>query len=503
MMTPAGRIEFGDFQTPLPLAREIVAVLRAAGQSPDVIVEPTCGQGNFILAAIEGFPRVSAIHGFDINPMHVQGLAQRLGRQDGRRCRIELMNFFQMDWGRFLGGLEGKPLILGNPPWVTNSILGSRGGVNTPEKSNFQKLAGLSAKTGKANFDISEWMLIRLVEALKNKPACVAMLCKISVARKVLRHAWLNKWSVAGCSLHRIDAQKHFGAAVEACLFIAHTGVPGCAPTAGIYPGLDFTARTSTLGFVGRSLVADREEYLKLRDIDEPTHCSWRSGVKHDAAAVMEFARSRGKYRNGLGEEWELEPDFLFPLLKSSDVANGRLTPVRFALITQRTPSEATLSIRMRAPKTWRYLEDHAEALDSRRSLVYEKRARFAVFGVGDYTFTPWKVAVSGLYKNLCFQAVGPWEGSPVIFDDTCYFSPCESMEAAHFVSELLNSDVAQRFLRSLVFLDAKRPLSVDVLNRLSLQRLAEHLGRGEEAHIFFRPGSEVEDRQSLLIFSQ
>jgi len=37
---------------------------------------------------------------------------------------------------------------------------------NLPKKSNFQGLRGLDARTGKSNFDIAEWMLIRLIEAL-------------------------------------------------------------------------------------------------------------------------------------------------------------------------------------------------------------------------------------------------------------------------------------------------------------------------------------------------
>ena len=51
--------------------------------------------------------------------------------------------------------------------------------------------------TGKSNFDISEWMLIRLLEALQGRRATIAMLCKTATARKVLRHAWLNGFDPA------------------------------------------------------------------------------------------------------------------------------------------------------------------------------------------------------------------------------------------------------------------------------------------------------------------
>src|SRR5208283_4258414 len=115
-------------------------------------------------------------------------------------------------------------LVIGNPPWVTNSALGALGSGNLPKKTNFQNHSGFAAKTGKANFDISEWMLIKLLEALDGKRGCLAMLCKTATARKVLRHGWLNGFKIGRATLHQIDAARHFCAAVDACLLIVHTG---------------------------------------------------------------------------------------------------------------------------------------------------------------------------------------------------------------------------------------------------------------------------------------
>lgn len=51
--------------------------------------------------------------------------------------------------------------------------------------------------------------------------------------------------------------------------------------------------------------------------------------------------------------------------------------------------------------------------------MIYRGKPRFSVFGVGDYTFAPWKVAVSGFYQVPRFVKVGPMGGKPVVFDDT------------------------------------------------------------------------------------
>lgn len=502
-MATTKKTEFGDFQTPLALCRAITAFLSNCGIVPDAIVEPTCGRGSFVIAAMQEFPSARLVYGIDINPQYITELGKSLSEKSGRGIHVECKDFFQVAWTEVFAPLGGNLLVIGNPPWVTNSALGAMRSNNLPEKTNFQNHIGFAAKTGKANFDISEWMLIKLAEALNRKPACLAMLCKTSTARKVLRHVWLNRLSIGKCSLHLIDAKKHFDVSVDACLLIINTGITDFKPAAPVYRGLSFDKKVSVIGMVGKELVADIDEYVLLRDIDGIPYYTWRSGVKHDAASVMEFKKQSTCLVNGFGEECELETTYLFPLLKSSDIANGRLTPDKYVLVTQRKPSDDTLEIKNVAPRTWKYLLSYAGALDKRRSIIYEKRPRFSVFGVGDYTFSPWKVAISGLYKNCRFEVVGQGQGKPIVLDDTCYFIPCHTRAEAQFACEMLNSEVCQRFFRSLVFLDAKRPVTIDVLNRIDLKRVADRLNRGEEAREFLSAAAGFEDRQPQLVFEE
>ena len=117
-----------------------------------------------------------------------------------------------------------------------------------------------------------------------------------------------------------------------------------------------------------------------------------------------------------------LESEFLYPMLKSSELANGRELS-RYMLVTQKAIGEDTAAIAETPPLTWRYLESHGDTLDSRLSSIYRKRPRFSVFGIGEYSFAQWKVAISGFYKSLDFRVVAPCEGRPVVLDDTCYSS--------------------------------------------------------------------------------
>ena len=502
-MIATSKVEYGDFQTPRALADSVVAFLSASGVSPSLVVEPTCGTGNFVIAAIKGFHGLRHVFAQDIQSEYVSALRETLCQTKRVSCQLAQQDFFTFDWKDFFATLHGEILVLGNPPWVTNSAIGALGGENLPKKTNFQRHRGFAAKTGKANFDISEWMLIRLLEALEAQPGCLAMLCKTGTARKVLRHGWVNRLSIGRATIHRIDAAAQFGAAVDACLMVVHTGQRGIHPVAEVYSDLSFDRKLSTFGIVGKDLVADVEEYNRLRDLDGLAYYTWRSGVKHDAAAVMEFRGAGRIMVNGLGERVELEPTYIYPLLKSSDVANGRMTPQRYVLVTQRSPGEETATISKAAPRTWSYLLRHADALDRRQSMIYEKRPRFSVFGIGEYTFAPWKVAVSGFYKTCRFEVVGSCSHKPVVLDDTCYFIPCASAAEATFVCGLLNSDLARRFVRSLIFYDAKRPITIDVLNRIDLKRLAEKLGLEKNARKYLRDADQFEGRQGLLVFEE
>ena len=167
----------------------------------------------------------------------------------------------------------------------------------------------------------------------------------------------------------------------------------------------------------------------------------------------------------------------MFASLKSSELTKPGSTPSRCTLVTQRWTGENTSRIRYEAPRTWDYLQSHAGRLDRRASAIYRNRPRFSVFGVGPYSFAPWKVAISGFYKRLDFQCVGPADGRPVVFDDTCYFLPCRNEEDARLLATLLNSESARGFFRSLVFWDAKRPITAQILGQFDLRILAEEAG--------------------------
>jgi hypothetical protein len=470
--------EYGDFQTPDSLATRVVSLVHELFGTPETVIEPTVGLGAFLKAAAECWGKSSYYIGYEINKTYVDHARKCLCQFD---TQIYHRDFFKEDWKHNLARTAKKRiLVIGNPPWVTNSELGQLGSRNLPDKSNFQGLRGFDARTGKSNFDIAESMLIRLIEAIPTDGA-IAMLCKTMTARKVLRHFWKNDEGRDGSRLFQIDAKASFNVAVDACLFYV-TGKRTDERAAMVYADLDMASTSTKFGYIAGDLVSDINVYHSYKWLDGGSSLyTWRSGVKHDAANVMEFSRNGKVLINGFGEEVNIEENYVFPLVKSSDLGNGRIAIRKAVLVTQRHTGDDTSEIEYLAPKTWKYLMRHKDILYDRKSSIYRGRPIFSIFGIGPYSFAPWKVAISGLYKNMSFMVVAPYGDTPVMLDDTCYFIPCYSEKEANLLCELLSSIESKAFLKSLIFTDSKRPITIDVLRRISFVELARSLDKLDE----------------------
>jgi methylase of polypeptide subunit release factors len=484
--------EFGDFQTPPELALTATNILRDLGIRPRSILEPTCGRGAFLGAVASCFPDAEAIIGIDINEGHLR-YADLIASRFNNRIDLRQGDFFKVGWESIITKAGGPWLIVGNPPWVTSSSLGAIDSKNLPEKSNFHGRMGIDAITGKSNFDISEWMLLRYLDWLHSCEGTIAVLCKTAVARKILLHIWKNG-SIPLCAarIYKFDAAAYFGVAVDACFFVLEIQPQGKALECEIFTSLNVEAPSHTLGFLDGHIIPHIAAFNEHRDLmGQESHYVWRSGIKHDCAKVMELIKTPVGYRNGLGETVNIEDNSLYPMLKSSDIGNGRIETRAAMVVTQKIVGGETGYLRAESPKTWQYLTNHSEQLEKRGSVIYKNKPAFSIFGVGPYSFAPWKVAISGFYKKLNFVKVGPVNGKPVVFDDTVYFLPCRSEAEAEFVNQLLQSEAAQAFFQSMIHWDEKRPITVEILKRLSIQKVAVMLGR-EKDYFHFTEGQEL-----------
>jgi len=450
--------EWGDFQTPAELVRQALATLPQKRWGR--VLEPTCGTGTFMREAGGCFPSAE-VRGIEVNAEYADQ-----ARDAGQVLRASIFDLDlsrQPEWSS-----DGELLIVGNPPWVTNARLTTFGSINKPERRNLKALKGLDAVTGSSNFDIAEYIWLKLIVELKKARPTIALLCKTQVARNVFSYCVQVGIGIEGASIRRVDAKRWFNAVVDACLFTVSIGHSDERPRCAIYDGLSDEQPGSVMGFSAGQVVSDIVAYEAVKAADGRCEHDWRQGIKHDAVSVMELRSTDGAMVNGRGDIVDVEPGYVFPLLKSTDVFRGK-APSRVVVVPQRTLGQETSSLAASAPRLWRYLEGHSAVLDGRKSSIYRGKPRYSVFGIGGYSFADWKIAISGMHKQPVFRLVGPIDGKPVFLDDTCYLLPFNDAVDAVIVHSLLVSPTARRLLESLVFWDSKRPITKKLLSRVRL----------------------------------
>ena len=465
--------EYGDWQTNLPLAISVCEYLKELGIRPQVIVEPTCGQGNFILAALLTFDSIEDVYGIEIYKPYLNMLMEKLQKFEKPLDKINVHlfheNIFDFDFKKIISNISGKRvLVIGNPPWVTNSKLSEIGSDNLPKKTNFKKVKGLEAITGKGNFDIAEYICIQLIEKLSANNVHFAFLLKNSVIKNLIYEQKAGKSFLSQITQLNIDAQKEFSVAVSAALLSMNL-FGGHERSCKVF---DFYSKTPLyrFGWVEDKFVANIENYVKSKEIDGISPFIWRSGLKHDCSKVMELSKIGEQYINGLGEVVDIEKDVIYPLIKSSDIKEDVITNTRkYVIVTQHSTNEDTAQMRTNYPKAYQYLLNHAEYLDKRKSSIYKDRPRFCMFGVGDYTFKKYKVVISGLYKQTRFSIVSEIDGKTAVCDDTCYILGFDDYSVARLSFGILNSKAVQDFINSICFYDAKRAINKDMLMRMNI----------------------------------
>src|SRR5690554_1857362 len=221
------RAEYGDFQTNSDLANKVTLHLASKNISPEIVIEPTCGKGNFIIASLRNFKNIKNVFGVEIYKPYVWETKFSvvdffLSNPNTNKPEISIIhcNVFDFDFNAIAKKHSANDiLVIGNPPWVTNSKLGSLNSTNLPKKTNFKNHSGLDAMTGKGNFDIAEFITLTMVETFQDMKGHLLLLVKNSVVKNIVFDQNKNRYKISEIEKHCIDSKKEFNVSVEASLF--------------------------------------------------------------------------------------------------------------------------------------------------------------------------------------------------------------------------------------------------------------------------------------------
>src|SRR5690606_2971730 len=319
------RREYGDFQTNEKLAFQCVQYVlsKYPNTSFEFLIEPTCGKGNFILAAIKQIDTLKKIVGIEIYQTYIwetkfKVLNFYIQNPNLEKPEIHIVhaNIFDYDFVALSNSTTHfTTLVIGNPPWVTNSELGSIDSGNLPQKSNFKKHSGFDAITGKGNFDIGEYIALMILRSFSHHNGYFGFLIKNSVVKNLIYDQNRNKFRIAEIEKLNIDSRKEFNVSVDACFFLTKLNQEPAVTCREI----DFYSQVqrTLFGWSNGYYVYSVSDYQAANDIEGVSQFVWRQGVKHDCSKIMEIEKYNGHFKNGFDQEIDIEEDLVYGLLIS------------------------------------------------------------------------------------------------------------------------------------------------------------------------------------------
>ncbi|WP_336328765.1 N-6 DNA methylase [Halovenus sp. HT40] len=518
------RLALGEYYTPRGVAELAVDALESATIADASMLDPGCGSGVFLAVCIERKREAMAdrdpseivgtitdsVIGVDLNPVAVRtsklsyllALAPVLGSDGVQRVDLPV---FCTD---ALGLSDEEPItvgeasppqvdfLVGNPPWITwdrlSEDLKTRLRERYVDDLGLLPHEGASARLGHSNDDISIPFVWICIHRYLREGGQASFVMKRDLltgpAGSVLRRLRVGDRPLSVTRVHDFAGLRPFGEQVgaDAAIYTIRADADPSFPveTTAWAVG-DGDADFSTLATVGESL--ERAE-TALAPLDgEVIGSAWirediergalgataheiRHGVKDDAEAVFSVDRSRLD---------ELEDRLVYPYIKSRHVVKYGLFGHELRLVPVRKANEDNESLlQEQYPATYEYLNSHREQLAERSSSWLDDGPFYNIFGVGEYTWAPYKVVWCRLGFKPHFAVVSTVEDPDlseklVVPGDHYMFIGTDDEREAHALCALLNSAVYQKSLQGIAS-EGKSSLSKAVVSELELPRYEE-----------------------------
>lgn len=522
------RHDLGEFFTPDWLANKTLAMAGFNGEVDQIVFDPGCGSGIFLLTTaarkIESHSPLgnllNSVLGCDLNPLSV--LSARLNlllllskHFDFPLPEIDLPIFhydsiFQTPHGntdveslqKILAG--GCDYLIGNPPWISwnclppvyrqrleNELL--------PQYVLFD-FHGQAARLGHSNDDyLSTFTLVAIDRYLKPNGVCSFIIKQpllTNVAGKAFRRFEIRRANGDVTPLRvrqaaDLRALDPFGIGNETAILVLEKGAPTTYPieydiwskpnghleikTERAQPSRSADSSSAWI------VVSNDWRATKFMEGDNPYEI--RHGLKHDAAEILIFRGIAKKHDRLLVQHfavdettYEIEPNWIFPFLQPRHLKQwGRDGHFYFLLPQRKAGEDNEKELVEQFPLTYAFLKHFTLQLAARRSKVFLHKPFYGLFGLGEYTHARYKVCWVGLGFQPRFAVIEEINDAllgqkTVVPDGTIYFMPFQHRAEAHFVCALLNSKLVCKFLSARSG-KSKRGLSKKVVEQLALPK--------------------------------
>jgi hypothetical protein len=511
----------GEYYTPRGVAELSVGELDVDDYESETFLDPGCGSGVFLAACIDAKREALAgelgpgalvdavtdtVYGIDLNPVAVK--SAKLGYLLSLLPLLAEADLDSLEVPVFLTdslGLtrddaiefDGEPLdptvdhLVGNPPWITWGDLPEpvrdAWRAEYADRLSLLPRRGVETRLGHANDDVSVPFVWVCVHRYLAEGGDASFVLKREAmkgpAGRLLRTQRVDSRPVAVRHVHDFNGLRPFGGDVSVRCAVYTLAADDEAE----FPiGVDSWTRAgdapafSTAESMSETLDRERTGLVPVEDDDRSSpwiradaedralgECEHdiRHGVKDDAKDVYSIDRGRLD---------ELEHDHVYPYIRSKHVVKYGLFGHDLHLVPIRTADEDNeAELEADCPGTYEYLASNRETLEGRSSAWLERGPFYNLFGLGDYTWSEYKVVWCRLGFKPHFAVVSTVDDEDlgektVVPGDHFMFVPTDDAYEAHFLCGLLNSAPYQRSIRE-VASKGKSSLSKAVVSRLEL----------------------------------
>jgi hypothetical protein len=512
------RRRLGAYYTPRGVADLAVSELGVTDHRSETFLDPGCGSGVFLTACIDAKrdalddcdPETlietitSTVFGIDLDPIAVKSakvsyllaLGPLLAESDIDRLELpvfltDALALTRDDEIRFGGSPISLTVdhLVGNPPWITWGDLPETVRDAWREQYidhlNLFPQEGIEARLGHGNDDISVPFVGVCIHRYLDEGGDASFVLKRDImkgpAGRLLRTQQVGSRPVAVTHIHDFNQLHPFEAAtVQSAIYTMGVGrepnfpIPVDSWSAG-ENSADFstpeamreTVKHETVEMV--PLCDDRDSLWVRADASTRAlgdcHHDIRHGVKDDAKDVFSIDRDQLS---------ELEHDHVYPYLRSKHIVKYGLFGHDLHLVPlEKTNVDNEAELEATCPNTHEYFSANRERLESRSSSWLQSGTFYNLFGLGEYTWTAYKIVWCRLGFKPHFAVVStrhdPDLGEKMVVPgDHCMFIATDDRYEAHFLCGLLNSAIYQQSLREIAS-EGKASLSKAVVSKLSL----------------------------------
>jgi len=181
--------------------------------------------------------------------------------------------------------------------------------------------------------------------------------------------------------------------------------------------------------------------------------------VLSDGNLIVSNLPEKGK-RIILQIEEKIESDLIYPAIRGRDIERWGSNPKIFVLITHKEKDGSVFTeneLKGNYPRTFNYLSKFKEVLLTRGSKflrnLAERTSFFTMFGIGTYTFAPykvmWKRMANDIIASVVSQTKTPFGYKTIIGTDTTALFATNNESEAHYLCAIINSNRVRDFIKS------------------------------------------------------